>query len=104
MPDVAWPAAQRGPLGVAVKFFSKAQGACARHLANATVMPDLPGCRGPQVLLLLLKSQGNIERSLVKPARLHFARTACALAGRYSEAKGPEAFCPNFQPRALVLL
>ena len=31
---------------------------------------------------------------IVKPARLHFARTARALTGRYI------ASCPNFQPRA----
>ena len=33
------------------------------------------------------------HNEIVKPARLHFARAARALAGR-------EAFCPNIQPRA----
>ena len=35
-------------------------------------------------------------RPFVKPARLHFARTARALTGRCVS----EASCPNFQPRA----
>ena len=39
---------------------------------------------------------------VVKPARLHFARAARALAGRYIHTHTcvGEAFCPNIQPRA----
>ena len=39
------------------------------------------------------------DSSFVKPARLHFARAARALAGRYIQCVS-EASCPNFQPRA----
>ena len=47
------------------------------------------GSRGVQLAGLTKKTGWTV----VKPARLHFARAARALAGR-------EAFCPNIQPRA----
>ena len=53
----------------------------------------LPGCAAP--LYVSLRSEQQSLRypgkDVVKPARLHFARTARALS---------EVSCPNFEPRA----
>ena len=45
---------------------------------------------------LVASQREQSEENVVKPARLHFARTARALTGRCVS----EASCPNFQPRA----
>ena len=43
----------------------------------------------------------SVDARVVKPARLHFARAARALAGRYMcGQRVGEAFSPNIQPRA----
>ena len=63
----------------------------ARGCKAATPWPPLRG----RPLRGRARAKGS-GQSIVKPARLHFARTARALTGRCVS----EASCPNFQPRA----